>query len=260
MISKENKDKLLKGVIEIAKVDSDFKNRLLHSLSATTMPVLSEIGSDIKDIIIKLGISKKSTIDYDLIKDPNTKLELQIDNIHMSNAYYEIRLPNETERLRVDGHFLDLCTYAWFQIENLLNYYFYIKYKDINKIKSKIQDHCKSMPMPYNPQNDPKTIEDIKSIYKITAICDIFREWYPLDKEKKDGTYFSTKEATLNGLRGLRNKCIHKSMIIFDESFLEQEKNKNINNFLTYNDKNTIVDSVKHLYNAICCDLAKSEL
>ena len=253
MISKENKEKLLRGVIEIAKADSDFKNRLLHSLSATPISVPSEIGSDIKDIKKFLQISKKPTLNYELIKDPNTRLELQIDNMHMSNAYNEIRLPNETVRLRVDGHFLDLCTYAWFQIENLLNYYFHIRYKDIESIRKEIQYHCEGK---YNPSPNAKinTIGDIEAYYKIKAICHIFREkWYPKDKQKKDGSYFSPREATLDGLRLVRNKCIHKSMIIFNESFLESDTH--INKFLNWNDKNTIIDSVKHLYNAICCEL-----
>ena len=83
---------------------------------------LIPIKSDTEAIRNHLEIRADVSMDYDFIKNERVKKQLIKDNLKMENSRLDIQIKNDTER------FYNFCVAAFYQIEELVNYYFGMKY------------------------------------------------------------------------------------------------------------------------------------
>lgn len=83
---------------------------------------LSELKIDTTAIRGHLEIRAEHSIDYSFIKTDRVKNQLYKDNLRMENIRLDHTIKNENERLHA------FCVNAFYQIEELLNYYYNEKY------------------------------------------------------------------------------------------------------------------------------------
>lgn len=246
MISKENKDKLLKGVIEIAKLDSDFKNKLLIALGASIDS--HTIKEDIRAIRKALLIEADPSLDFGFIPDKyeKTRTQLLVDNMRMENCILDAKV-GDAERL------FNFTVYAWYQIENLINYYFHIKNNgDIIKIAKDLS--INKVEYEAKIHREIKTIADIEANIKIKIFNDRFF-CYP-DKSYTDKKTGAPKEMNItqkniSDIRQVRNQGLHRCMVILDG----REEKLDISNFFKYQTPEKIRNTLKTLTHTIKINL-----
>ena len=142
-------------------------------------------------------------LDYDSIKHPQVKARLIKDNLKMEMILLDnIHLPEDK--------FISFCTSAFHQIENLLNYYYWQKFPDINDFKK------------YMLANNPAFLKKWKNIdrlgnYKKIGDFDINLLVYLFEKENYfDKKIYYNNEITF--LREIRNDDSHRcSVYSFDK-------------------------------------------
>lgn len=148
-----------------------------------------------------------------LVKD-NRKMELiLLDQIHSS-----------------DDKFISFCTSAFHQIENLLNYYYYLKYPDINDLKRFLLDN--------NPvfRDRWKNIERLSSFKRVRDF-DINNLVYLYEKEFYfDRKIYYNQEITF--LREIRNDDSHRcSILSFDKDEIIKEYEKVKEKWIKFEEK-----------------------
>lgn len=87
---------------------------------------LDAIHKEIQYIRKKINIEAKPSIDYSFIRDVNTKVQLQADNISMENQRLKI-IGNESSEItdkEDQKRFKMFCVFACYQLEILLRFYF----------------------------------------------------------------------------------------------------------------------------------------
>lgn len=164
----------------------------------------SNISDDVAFIRSALSIKANKSINYDFIANQRLKDQLIIDNLRMENAAYNLQ-EKEIER------FYTFCVNAFYQVENIVNYYFYVLYPNIEDLLAVIEDATKNdgaegrfrfRRSQSNPENN---IGDIHVVYKINAICNLL---FPNDLNLK---------ITLGNLRKVRNEGEHRCQIIYGQ-------------------------------------------
>ena len=83
---------------------------------------LIPIKSDTEAIRNHLEIRANVSMDFEFVKNERVKKQLIKDNLKMENSRLDIQIKNDTER------FYNFCVEAFYQIEELVNYYFGMKY------------------------------------------------------------------------------------------------------------------------------------
>jgi hypothetical protein len=209
--------KLIDFVTEIAnhKGNEWFKNELgarlngISSKSDINEKLTVEIKNDTKKIINLLEISPNVSIDYSFIDHKLLRTRLELDNLRMENVRYDLKEKDEDKRL------YDFCVNAFYQVENLINYFYHEKYSKFNNLL----DHLESIDGTYFKRKDEKSISDITIATKIFA----FTKTYYLSTEIHTGM-------DINALRLIRNEGLHRCTRIKN---IENE-NKQLHNFLKY--------------------------
>ena len=130
----KNLQNLLKLVKELSSKDDLewFKNDLkkhFNNQEKTISPNNSEqILSNTEKIKQYLSLSPELSLDYSYIPHKLLKTRLNLDNLRMENIRINLDEKNELKR------FYDYIIYAFFQVENLINYYYHIKYPEIDTL------------------------------------------------------------------------------------------------------------------------------
>ena len=83
---------------------------------------------DILAIRSALKICAEPSISYNFVQDQRVKDQLIIDNLRMENVLLDSKL-SEYDK------YYAFCVNGLYQIENIINYYLYVKYPDINKLE-----------------------------------------------------------------------------------------------------------------------------
>ena len=170
----------------------------------------SNISDDVAFIRSALSIKANKSINYDFIVNQRLKDQLIIDNLRMENAAYNLQ-EKEIDR------FYTFCVNAFYQVENIVNYYFYVMYPNIEDLLAVIEDATKNdgdegrFRFKRSQSNPENNIGDIHVVYKINAICNLL---FPKDLNLK---------ITLGNLRKVRNEGEHRCQIIYDQ---RDESNK----------------------------------
>jgi hypothetical protein len=208
----------------------------LNTTTTTNLDLLP-IKEDTEAIRKHLEIRANVSIDYDFIKNDRVKKQLIKDNLRMENVRLNVTKDELTR-------FYDFCISAFYQIEELLNYYYFLKFQDnsiglydflINnntnyKIMNSDDEAIKYKKE--KKQNDlkEKSLSFITVADKITAFSFGFFDI-------KTGNYSG---ATMNSLRLLRNEDLHRCSII------EKNREEKLNKFLFYKNYDAIRDAIKN--------------
>ena len=207
-------DEKLKATIKKIKILSKQNNEFAKEMrkmfgtntsSALGASITQQISDDVSMIRKVLEIKANNSISYDFVKNQRVQDQLIIDNLRMENAALDLQHP-ENER------FYTFCINAFYQLENIINYYFYITYPNTEELFSAVEKYTEQDKTEkwdsYKRKDIHKTVEDIPMAQKINAICNML---LPRDY---------TSKTTLTQLRKVRNDGEHRCMII------QQEKNE----------------------------------
>lgn len=193
------------------------------------------ISQDIKDIRNALNIAGTNSITYNYVSNQILRNQLLIDNLRMENYALDLKTTNESER------FYFFCLSAFFQIENMLNYYFYTKFPNINDLLSFIEKTTGKLQDSFKRSGKEKNVGDIIIWYKIYCFCVVC---FPFSEKSNDFTY-----KLLSDLRLVRNEGLHRCDII------KNDKENKLYNFFLHQDFNTIRSLLKKVSDKIESEL-----
>ncbi len=208
----------------LASQNDDFKKAMRElfgkNISASVVSNTPELSDDIKAIRDALEIRANVSIRYEFIDNQRLRDQLIIDNLRMENAALNL---TESE----DDRFYIFCVNAFYQVENIINYYYHTKYPDINDLLNIIETYTAMEPnekFRFHRRNDEKNVGDIIVVHKINAICNqLFAGQY------------NTKWS-LGTLRQVRNEGEHRCNIIRKE----KDENNNLYKFFKNNTFNSV--------------------
>ncbi len=183
-----------------------------------------------------LSITGNNSIDYKFVLNKTVKDQLDKDNLRMENARLRISKESELDR------FYDFCVNAFYQVEQLINYYYGTKFpliedllKHLESIQYtkfengvEVQKNC----FKRNSFNPEKSIDEITIGSKLFA----FRlEFYNV-KYDYTGT-------NLDSLRLVRNEGQHRCEVIKNNI----NENKKLHNFFKNNSFDTVHKLIEKL-------------
>lgn len=215
-------DKIVKLSGQNAEFNAELRKRLGITFSSNIVSSSKPIVDDVHAIREALEIRANNSISYDFIlKKGNQRLrdQLLIDNLRMENAAMNL---TEKEQER----FYSFCANAFYQIENVVNFYFYIMLPNIEELLTFIENATKNdgkYAFKRNVNKEYKSVGDIEITHKLNAICNTL---FPNDKIK----------ITYSQLRQVRNEGAHRCMIIMEE----HDENNALYKFFKNNTFNSI--------------------
>jgi hypothetical protein len=225
--SKESLEKLLVLIDEICKEDENlwFQEGIIKKIIKSDVAIVSnnsflEIKKDTSKIINILDINPSCSVDYSFINHKLLKTRLELDNLRMENVRYDLKEKDEMKRL------YDFCINAFYQIENLINFFYYEKFPKIENLLT----HLESIKDSKFKRKEEKNIGDIAIYAKIYAFN---KTYYP-----EDFTGYN-----IDSLRHIRNEGLHRCSRI---KSIENE-NKRLHDFL----KHASFHSVHSLVNSL---------
>lgn len=227
----------VKKIVTYAQRDQEFVQELKKALdfmpTSSSVQALDNMQSDVSAIREALHIRANCSISYDFIpqsaKYQRLKEQLIIDNLRMENAAISL-MDDEKER------FYTFCVNAFYQIENIINYYYYVLYPSIDDLQKSIEEGTSSEKEPYqyhrNRNSKVENVADISISYKLNAFCN---SNLPDIKDK----------ITYGLLRKVRNEGEHRCMVLL------QEKDESLYKFYRYNSFNDIRRKLIKLVRAV---------
>ena len=239
MLMDEKLKSTIDKIVRLSKQNPEFDVELRKRLDMTSANVVSSqmsICNDVHAIREALEIRANNSISYDFIlAKGNQRLrdQLLIDNLRMENAALDLK-EKENER------FYSFCANAFYQIENVVNFYFYVRFPDIDNLLRFIETVTKiegKYAFKRNANKEYKNVSDIEITHKLNAICNAL---FPDDKNIK---------VTYSQLRQVRNEGAHRCMVIVEE----HDESNALYRFFKYNTFNSIrivliklVSTIKH--------------
>ena len=220
-------------IVILSKQDEEFNRELRKALnltfSANVVSESSSVQKDVKAIREALDIRANYSISYDFIRQQRLRDQLTIDNLRMENAALKL---TEKEQYR----FYVFCVNAFYQIENIINYYYFTAYPDIGDLQHAIETGTsqEAEKYQYHKSNDVKTVADITISHKLNAFCNTF---FQNDRIKID----------YSNLRRVRNEGEHRCMIIIDD----KDETNSLYKFLKFNTFNSVRILLKKLVNIV---------
>jgi hypothetical protein len=161
---------------------------------------LVPIKSDTEAIRNHLEIRANVSMDFEFVKNERVKKQLIKDNLKMENSRLDIQIKNDTER------FYNFCVEAFYQIEELVNYYFGMKYT--------FEDFILLISSKNNGKIfNQKQLSEITIAEKIFVFEGLFY-YGQVDAVGKTIRY----ESTINLIREVRNEDSHRCNIIEQDS------------------------------------------
>ena len=182
--------------------------------------------ADLRDLRDAMHLSGYKSIDYSFIKEDILRTQLEVDNMRMEDAAHSTQMTDE-ER------FFIFCINAFYQIENITNYYFAKRFPNFGDLMAYLEAHSN-----FKHKVNPKTQEIVeKGVGDIDISCKIFAlcgELFPSTEDQPDFTY-----KMINNLRFVRNEGFHRCQV---EGKTANEK---LEKFYKYNDFNTVRETLR---------------
>ena len=181
------------------------------SESSSDLPILTSVSSDVSAIRSALEIRATESLKYIFVKVPRLRDQLIIDNLRMENAALNLQ-EKESDRFYI------FCVNAFYQLENIINYYYHVMFPNVNDLLNEIEIATSRDPeeFQFKRKGNEKTVVDITVYYKITAICNsLFTDNLQL-------------KMTLNNLRKIRNEGEHRCQVIWER----RDESNNLYQFL----------------------------
>ena len=214
----------LNKIIQLTEQNPEFGAELRKKLGMTSSANSAynrntSIQDDVTAIRRALEIRANNSISYDFINQQRLRDQLIIDNLRMENAALNLQI-SEAER------FYSFCVNAFYQVENIINYFYHKSYPNIKDLVETIVSATKNDgngKYAYKPTDKEETVGDIAIASKLNAFCNTF---FPDDKIK----------ISLSNLRQVRNEGEHRCMVIISS----QEKENSLYKFFKYNSINDV--------------------
>lgn len=206
-------DEKLTGTVHkiklLAEQNPEFRQEMQRlfgkTVSASPVNGSNDLLSDLTSIREALEIRGNKSISYDFIKERRLREQLYIDNLRMENAALNLK-DKELER------FYTFCVNAFYQVENIVNYFFHITFPAIDDLLYILEESTKNDGENgkfgfKRSQKEPKekNVSDIQIFHKINALCNML---FPED------TIF---KITLGNLRKVRNEGEHRCQVIYNQ-------------------------------------------
>ncbi|KIA89597.1 hypothetical protein [Kaistella jeonii] len=225
---RQNLVKLLGFIDELSKDHENkwFADQLKSKYNLSKIESKAE--QNIQEIRDALQIKGSPSVKYEFVTHNRLRDQLIIDNLRMENAALDLKEKDELER------FFNFCVNAFFQIENLINYYYHIKYPNINDLLI----HLEQIPGTVFRRNSKRPEKSVADIVIATKI-------YSFGVSFKDSLNFNSY--TLTTLNKIRNEGLHRCKVIERNSSLDL----NIFKFFQKEDFSSIRTLLKNLVNKI---------
>lgn len=158
--------------------------------------------ADLKDLRDVMHLSGYKSVDYSFIHEDILRTQLEVDNLRMEDAAHSTQIKEDEER------FFLVCIHAFYQIENLINYYFVKKFPDFSQLIEYLEQksNFKHREDPKTNEIREKTVGDIDISYKMHTIL---HELCP-NSTRDDPDYMYS---TMQRLRDIRNEGSHRCQI-----------------------------------------------
>lgn len=234
---------------------SDLREVVGVSLNnASNVKESSKMDGDIRYIREILCMRSDITIDYDFIAEdeyPHLKRQLIVDNIRMEDAILDTREKSEYVR------FYNFCANAFYQIENIVNHYYFVNFPNIQDCVAFITNNTGYI----DRKNGQLKINEDGSIEgqfrssgrKIQAVGDIDIS-YKLTAFMRVNNFEYWQETTIENLRKVRNLGAHRCMSIWGTQSVSQlgdNKLKPIFSFYQYNTPDKIRSLLRSLVQTV---------
>ena len=182
--------------------------------SASDVNMNSNISSDIAAIRSALEIRANASITYSFVKNQRLRDQLIIDNLRMENAALNLQDP-EADRFYV------FCVNAFYQVENILNYFYHTVFPEVESLLKEIEDatHDEKNDFKFKRTGKEQNVGSIPVAHKLNAF---FNSYLPEEGSLK---------WSMGTLRQVRNEGEHRCDII------RQEKDENNNLYKFFKSK-----------------------
>ena len=182
--------------------------------SASDVNINSHIYSDITAIRSALEIRANASITYSFVKYQRLRDQLIIDNLRMENAALNLQDP-EADRFYV------FCVNAFYQVENILNYFYHTVFPEVESLLKEIEDATQDEKNDFRFRRTGKeqNVGSIPVAHKLNAF---FNSYLPEE---------SSLKWSIGTLRQVRNEGEHRCDII------RQEKDENNNLYKFFKSK-----------------------
>ena len=231
-------DEKIKSTVHKIKLLAEQNPEFFHEMqklfgktaSASDINISSNISSDIKAIRSALEIRADASITYSFVKNQRLRDQLIIDNLRMENASLNLQDP-ETERFYV------FCVNAFYQVENILNYFYHTTFPEVESLLKEIEDATQGEKNDFKFRRTGKeqNVGSIPVVHKLNAF---FNSYLPEEGSLK---------WSIGTLRQVRNEGEHRCNIIREE---KDEKN-NLYKFFKNKTFNSVRIDLKKFVNAI---------
>lgn len=202
----------------LAEQNSEFSQEMRKlfgkTASASLVNISSNLSSDITAIRSALEIRANESITYNFVRNQRLRDQLIIDNLRMENAALNLQDP-ESDRFYV------FCVNAFYQVENILNYFYHTAFPDVESLLKEIEDATKDEKNDFKFRRTGKeqNVGSIPVAHKLNAF---FNANLPEDRSLK---------WSIGTLRQVRNEREHRCDII------RQEKDENNNLYKFFKSK-----------------------
>ena len=182
--------------------------------SASDININSNISSDITAIRSALEIRANASITYSFVKYQRLRDQLIIDNLRMENAALNLQ-DSEADRFYV------FCVNAFYQVENILNYFYHTVFPEVESLLKEIEDATQDEKNDFRFRRTGKeqNVGSIPVAHKLNAF---FNSYLPEE---------SSLKWSIGTLRQVRNEGEHRCDII------RQEKDENNNLYKFFKSK-----------------------
>ncbi len=187
---REHLEALLGVVDEVCKDGKNawFKEALQETLSAAPQ----NLEQDIWAIRMALQVRRNPTIDYSFVEYELAKEHLIVDNLRMENVRYDTR-----EAMPLI-QFHSYCIYAFYQVENIINYYYWKAFPDFDKFINYLKDCGAQLPK--------KTAQKLSDLNISTKLYRFTTDFF--------GEYGDFTAVNLSTLRKVRNESSHRCSVL----------------------------------------------
>lgn len=188
----------------LAKQNSEFAKEMQNLFGmkepSLDFPILTSVSNDVSAIRSALEIRATESLKYSFVRESRLRDQLIIDNLRMENAALNLQ-EKESDRFYI------FCVNAFYQLENIINYYYYVSYPNIDGLLDEIESATEREEEKFRFKRKKgelieKTVADISIYYKINAMCNTL---FPDNMSLK---------LTLNNLRKVRNEGEHRCQVI----------------------------------------------
>ena len=182
--------------------------------TSSDININSNISSDITAIRSALEIRANASITYSFVKYQRLRDQLIIDNLRMENAALNLQDP-EADRFYV------FCVNAFYQVENILNYFYHTVFPEVESLLKEIEDATQDEKNDFRFRRTGKeqNVGSIPVAHKLNAF---FNSYLPEE---------SSLKWSIGTLRQVRNEGEHRCDII------RQEKDENNNLYKFFKSK-----------------------